>query len=190
MFDTGRDREVPDITTSVVADDDAWSLSDDGLSVGMRASIGVQRAEDARQMVLLAEMEIRKSCENQFGLTTVAWLAQQAGMSRASAKARVKVANALRRQLDVTLERMLEGRVSFEQAKVMANALNIRIEARFCAMQDLVLDAAAGVTFERWKQDVAMIVRLLDEDGGHDPDADLEANRLHLRAVAGGSAIA
>ena len=46
---------------------------------------------------------------------------------------------------------MVDGRVSFEQAKVMANALNPRIEDRFCEMQDLVLDAAVGVTFERWK---------------------------------------
>src|SRR5437868_4796639 len=119
MFDVGSGHEVSPSSsaTGCSADDEARGLSDDGLCVGMRDSIAAQRAEDAKQMVLLAEMELRKTCETEFGLTTAGWLAQQAGSSRASAKARVKVANALRRHLDVTLERMVDGRVSFEQAK-------------------------------------------------------------------------
>jgi hypothetical protein len=179
MFDAGMGRDAT-----------ANSLPADDLCVGVRDSIAVQRIEDARQMVLLAELEVRGTCEAEFGLTTVAWLAQQAGISRASAKARVRVANVLRRKLPVTRERMLDGRVSFEQARVMANALNTRIEDRFCAMEDAVLDAAAGVSLERWKQDVQMIVRLLDEDGGHDPGGDIEVNKLHVRHVPGGVAVA
>ena len=35
-----------------------------------------------------------------------------------------------------------------------------------------------------------MIVRLLDEDGGHDPDGDIEANKLHVRSISGGTAVA
>ena len=193
MFDVGMGREVtspPSTAGSVAVDDDVVVCPRTICVWGCATRSRCERAEMARQMVLLAEMEVRRTCEAEFGLTTVAWLAQQAGISRASAKARVRVANVLRRDLDVTLERMLDGRVSFEQAKVMANALNPRICDRFCEMQDLVLDAAVGVTFERWRQDVAMIVRLLDEDGGHDPDGDVEANKLHVRAISGGTALA
>ena len=190
MFDVGMDREVTSLSASSAADGDVSGLSADDLCVAIRGTVAEMQELDARQMQLLGELEVRGTCEAEFGLTTVAWLAQQAGISRATAKARVRVANTLRKKLDVTLERMLDGRVSFEQAKVMANTLNSRIEDRFCEMQDLVLDAAVGVTFERWKQDVAMIVRLLDEDGGHDPDGDIEANKLHMRHVAGGVEIA
>ena len=102
----------------------------------------------------------------------------------------MRVANVLRKHLDVTLERMADGRVSFEQAKVMANALNPWIGDRFCEMQDVVLDASVGVTLERWRQDVGDDRPLLDEDGGHDPDAGLEANQLHLREIPGGIAFA
>ncbi len=182
MFDHEVLREI----TGEAATADVVAFSDDELCVGIRSIVSARRGLDAAEAHLLAELEVRKVCEAEFGLTTAAWFGQQADMPRGAARGRVRVANTMRRSLGVTDERLTAGSISWEQAKVMADATNKRIEQPFAEIQDELLDAAAGVGVDQWRREVDGFARLMDADGGHNPRDDIETNRLHLRHHGGG----
>ncbi len=45
------------------------------------------------------------------------------------------------------------------------------------------MEAAQHCPFEIWKRDLTVLVELLDQDGGYDPNQDLAANTLHASLV-------
>jgi hypothetical protein len=128
----------------------------------------------------LAELDARGTCDRDFGLSTSGWLAKEAALPHGGARARVNVAKKLRRSLTGTAEALDRGDISWEQARVIADAANPRIEADLATIEPELLDAAHGVGVDRWRQEVQGIAALLDQDGGHDPAGDIESNRLHL----------
>jgi hypothetical protein len=129
----------------------------------------------------LAELDARKVTDIELGLSTRDWLAREAGLPSSVAGQQVRVARALRAPLDQVAEAMADGRLSWEQARVLAQACNPRISHKLAEIQGELIDLAQGSVFDAWKKEIAGIVELLDEDGGHDPHDDVARN--HLSAV-------
>jgi hypothetical protein len=160
---------------------DVAELADDQVLSQLRELVVVRRAVDSREARLLAEADARGLCDREFGLTTAHWHAREAGLSIEAARSRIKVANKLRRLLPATDAAMSSGDISWDQARVIADAANPRIEKEIADIEEPLLAAAKEVGVDRWRREVAGIASLLDQDGGHDPANDIESNRLHLR---------
>ncbi len=69
-----------------------------------------------------------------------------------------------------------------------ANALgdavaNPRVGDLIADLEAELVEAAQHCPFEIWKRDLTVLVELLDQDGGYDPNQDLAANTLHASLV-------
>ncbi|HKY17084.1 MAG TPA: DUF222 domain-containing protein [Microthrixaceae bacterium] len=140
--------------------------------------------EQARRMLdaavghTLAEMDRRGECEAEVGVSTGAWYAEVAGVPRGVAKARVATARKLGSVLTGTGEALTEGRISYEQARVIADAANPRIAEQIAGMEHEWIDLVDEWSFERFRREVAGALNALDEDGGYDPVKDRDADKL------------
>jgi hypothetical protein len=146
------------------------------------AAVGLERARrflDAAQCHVLGELEARNVTDRSFGQRTSSWLAHHAGLPSGVARQRVRVAAKLRR-LEPLDERLTAGQVGFDHARVLADAASSRIEDEIAQLSGPLCDLAGGMVFDRWRREVDGIAELLDQDGGHDPDRDLERNRLTM----------
>ncbi len=165
---------------SVGFEADVRSWTDDDLIAGVRDVIARRRRLDAVEARMLAELDARGTCDRDVGLSTSQWLAREAALPAGVARSRVIVARKLRRSLQRTADALDRGDISWEQARVLADAANPRIEEELSTIEAELLDAAQDVGVDRWRQEVQGIAALLDQDGGHDPADDIESNRLHL----------
>jgi hypothetical protein len=156
------------------------SLTDDELVAQIRDLTAQRRRLDAREARVTAELDARGTCDRDFGLSTSGWLAKEAALPHGVARSRVNVARKLRRSLHKTADALDRGDISWEQARVIADAANPRIEADFAIVEGDLLAAADGLGVDRWRHEVQGIAALLDQDGGHEPADDIESNRLHL----------
>jgi hypothetical protein len=159
---------------------DVSMLPDDELLVGIGALVEARSFLDATLGHLLAEIDVRKATEALVGLTAGAWFAREAGVPVAAGKDRVRVARQLHDRLDEVDQAVVDGRLSWEHARVLAHACNPRVAHRVAAVQAELIGLAEGAVFDAWRRQVAGIVALLDEDGAFDPDEDLARN--HLRS--------
>jgi hypothetical protein len=146
-------------------------------------------AIDAAQGRCLAELEARDACDIDLGLSTAGWLTWHGCVPRALAATRVKVAKKLHADLDGVGAALGEGSILFEHARVLADAANPRVADAITAVQDHLVEAAQHSPFEIWRRDVAGLVELADQDGGHDPHEDLCRNRLHMNRVGDTTAV-
>src|SRR5829696_247906 len=143
------------------------------------AEIERQRtALDAEQVLVLGELDALGTCDREFGLSTGGWLAREARLPIGPTKARVKVAAKLRRHLPLVAAALVEGRISWEHARVLADLANPRIVDTIAEHQEMLLGLADGCRFEVWRAEVRALGRMWDEDGGYDPNEDPTANRL------------
>jgi len=159
--------------------------SNDELRAAVVDLEAARAALDALEGHCLAELEARDACDVDLGLSTVGWLTWHAHLPRPLAATRVKVANKLRNELDGVDAALAGGTISFEHARVLAQAANPRVAEAIAGVQDHLVEAAEHSPFEVWRREVAGLVELVDQDGGHDPDADLARNRLHVHDVGG-----
>jgi hypothetical protein len=164
---------------------DASLLSRDELTAGVLALEEARRLVDAAEGHLLAELERQAVCEAEFGLSSGGWLAREAMLPSGVARTRVKVGVALSGRFAGVDQALVEGRVSWEHARVIVAAANPRIVDKIAAVQHELVAAAAGTMFERWRREVAGLADLLDQDGSHDPDDGLSRNRLLLSGTFG-----
>jgi hypothetical protein len=160
---------------------DVSFLCDDELFAGVAAVEEARRLLDATEGHLLAELDKRAAAEAEFGLSTGGWLAREATLPAGVARARVKVGVALAGRLSVVDEALIEGRISWDHARVLVDAAgHPRVGDWLAQLAGELIDAAAGTIFEIWRRQVNAIVELLDQDGGHDPDDGLARNQLRL----------
>jgi hypothetical protein len=129
---------------------------------------------------LLAEMETRRVCEDEFGLTTATWLAREAAVPLASARQAVRVGATLRSHLSDVHDAVVDGRLGWHHGRVLAEACTPRVAEPLAELQGEVIALAGLCSFERWRAEMRGIVERLDEDGGHDPNEDLARNKLRL----------
>ena len=143
-------------------------------------------ALDAAETRVLAELEARGSSSIEHGLSTAAWLAFAAHLPATVAKARVKVAGSLRRDLALVADALAAGTIGWDHARVITELANPRILDVVVANQEVLLGLADHCRFEQWRAEVQALARLWDEDGGYDPNEDDAANRLSFGATIDG----
>ena len=137
---------------------------------------------------MLAELEVRGVCDREFGLATASWLADRTHGSRPHVAARVRVGTKLRTLTEVDAA-LSAGQITFEHARALADAANPRIADDVAACQDQLIDLAGRAPFAIWRRQLSVLVDLLDEDGGYDPDRELARNHLHVHRVSGDQAM-
>jgi hypothetical protein len=153
------------------------------------SALGIEQLRgqlDAAEAHLLAELDARGTCEIEFGLRTARWLAREAMLPPGVAKARLHVGATLRTVLPDVDDALIEGRISWDHARVLVDTCNPRIAEQIAALQTELIELAHGMLFERWRRHVHNVVELLDQDGAHNPDDDLDRNRLSLSPTFGG----
>ena len=134
---------------------------------------------------MLAELEVRGSCDREFGSSTVAWVAHTTRADRGTVAARVKTGVKLR-QFDEVDGALSHGRVGFEHARVFARMANPRIEADLVAEQSRWVVLAGRAPFRAWYTELAARAELLDQDGGFDPERERARNRLTVSPTGDG----
>jgi hypothetical protein len=160
------------------ADADASLCSDEEL---LDAVLGLEEARrliDAAEGHALAQLEARGVCDAGFGSSTRSWLAREAKLPSVVARNRVKTGVALSGPLRAVDEALVDGRIGFDHARVLADAASGRVAEEVTAIQETLIELAEGAVFEWWRRDVLGLVDLLDQDGGHDRDNDLARNKL------------
>ncbi len=156
-------------------------LSNDQLAATTSALEAARRSLDAAMLACVSELDRRGVTEELFGQRTVAWLADVAKLPRAVAAARVGTARKLTGVLGPVRDAMVEGRLGFDHACVIADAANERVADQLGGLVDEICDLADVASFQRWQSEVRGLAEQLDADGGHDPAGDLPEPRL--RAV-------
>jgi Domain of unknown function (DUF222)/HNH endonuclease len=158
-----------------------------GSNDNLRASVllleRARAAIDAVEGHCLAELEARNGCDLDLGQSTISWLKWEGHLPGRVAAGRVRVANKLRRELDGVDRALGEGRISFDHARVLADAANPRVADHIAGVQDDLVASAERSPFGAWQRGIAELVDLVDQDGGHDPAQDLSRNRLHADRV-------
>jgi len=182
MFDA---IDLRDRCRKAAADEVAF-WSDDEL---LAASVGVQQALSAlagTNAQLLAELDVRGVTDRSCGTRTAAWVAAQAGVSRRSVRAQIVSGRWLRR-LEVTTAAVASGQISADHGEVLAKAVaNPRIGEQLAAFEAELIDSATDVPFERWAGSVRQLEAALDQDGGYNPNDDINRNRLRFTVLADG----
>ncbi len=167
---------------------DVRAASDDELC---EAAIELEQARaalDAAEAHVLAELEVRGVCDRECGLGTASWVADRTHASRPHVATRLRVGTKLRSMpvLDAALS---AGQITFEHALALTHAANPRIADELAACQDELIDMARHAPYAIWRRQLGVLVELLDQDGGHDPDRDLARNHLHLNPLSGDQVI-
>ena len=168
------------------AGDDVTLVSDAELLVEVEELARCRAALDAREVHVLAELEVRGTCDREFGTGTSSWVAHVTRADRRSVAARVKTGLCLRRSFDELDAALCDGRVSLDHAAVMARAANPRIEVDLAAEQTHWVGLAERSPFRAWSSALAVRAELLDHDGGFDPDRERARNRLSIRRLGDG----
>lgn len=162
---------------------DVELASDDELLDAARALEQALRALDAATAHVAAALDGRGVTDVRFGHRTAQWLAAEFGLPRSDASRRVRVGRRLR-ALDQVDQALADGAISFEHARVLADAANPRMAHVVVGVQAQLLDLAGVLRFERWAAEVRGLLDLADQDGGHDPGP--EGNRLRLSEALDG----
>ncbi len=185
MFELTGSSELSDLVDRCrkAAIEDVSLGSNDELRRAALACEAARASIDAVEGHCLAELEARDGCDIDLGQSTTSWLTWQGHLPRRVASARVRVANKLRRELDGVDRALGDGRISFEHARVLADAANPRVAEAIAGVQDRLVESAESSPFGAWQRGVAELVELVDQDGGHDPTGDLSRNRLHADRV-------
>ena len=163
---------------------DVRAASDDELGAAAIALERARAALDAAEAHVLAELEVRGVCDREFGLGTASWLADRTHASRPHLATRLQVGTKLRSMpaLDAALS---AGHITFEHARALTHAANPRIADELAACEDELIALARQAPYAIWRRQLGVLVDLLDQDGGHDPERDLARNHLHLNPLSG-----
>jgi hypothetical protein len=159
---------------------DARSAGDGELLAAARVLASARTALDAATGHVLAELDVRGTTDREVGLSTGTWFARQACLPTGAGRDRVRVARVLHDRLDTVDAALVEGRLSWEHARVLASACHPRIAERVEAVQAELVGLAEGTVFDAWRRQVAAVVAMLDDDGGHDPTDDVARNHLSV----------
>jgi len=165
---------------------DVAGLSNDELRDLVVQRATAQRMQDAFDSHMLAELDARGACDTDLGLKTGPWLARETKVRPGVAKARVTVANQLRRHLPLVAAALAAGEISFDHAQALAAAANPRVVDQIAAVQEALIAATRLATFEAWQRHLRSLVELLDQDGAHDPDRELARNTLTITKTTDG----
>jgi hypothetical protein len=193
MFDVvdlgEKGRKIAGANVSAASDDELFEAAAALAEHQSLVSVGLAR--------VVAELDARGSADAEFGLTTASWLAREAALPGGVARQSVRLGAKLCTVLPVISDAVVEGRITAHHAKVVADACRPncitpagsstqsgrcipRVVDAIVGLQDELVAMAQGCTFEQWRGEVRALVELLDDDGAHDPNAELARNRLSV----------
>ena len=153
----------------------ADSSTDRELMDAALALESARRTLDAASVRVLGELDARSATDLDCGMRTPRWLAHHAQLPAARSSSRVRSARVLHAHLPEVATALDEGRITFDHARVLADAWNPRIADTWPAAAALFAESTDGVVFERWRREVLNAAALLDADGAHDPAEDCAA---------------
>src|SRR6478609_5150356 len=174
--------DVADLTSrcrKAAADEMAYASDDELLA----AVVGWQAARSALDLAeahVLGELRVRGVTDRCFGMKTAKWVGAQAKVDHRPIARRTRLGLRLR-QLSVVDDAVADGRITADHAAVLAEAAaNPRIGDQVAATASIWVDAAADTSFVDWQHQLRQAVRLIDQDGGYDPDQDRDRQRLRF----------
>ena len=141
--------------------------------------VQMRRHLDAVEAHALAAVHSGDVTDRAEGLATTAWLSREAGVSLRAARQRLSVALQLQRWLPDVDAALAEGGVSWEHARVLAEATNDRNAEAMAQASGLFIELAGSMVFAKWRAKVLAYAALMDPDGTHDPN-DESRNQLTL----------
>jgi len=162
------------------AADEVAFASDDELLAGAVELQAARSALGAAEAHVLGELRARGVTDRCFGMKTPKWVAGQAKVEFGPVARRTRLGQWLR-QLPVVDEAVADGRVTADHAAVLAEAAaNPRIGDQIAATSSIWVQQATETSFVDWCHQLRQAVRLLDQDGGYDPDKDRDRQRLQF----------
>src|SRR3954452_1370554 len=165
------------------AADEVVFASDDDLLVAAVELQACRTALDAAEGHVLGELRVRGVTDRRFGTKLDKWVAGQAKVDHRPIARRVRFGARLR-HLAVVDEAVGSGAITADHAAVLAEAAaNPRIGDQVAATAPIWVEQAAETSFVDWRQQLHNAVRLLDQDGGYDPDKDRDRNRLRFTTL-------
>ena len=165
------------------ADVDVLLASGDELCAGVAVLERVRAVIDAAEGRLLAELDTRTSTEELHGLRTSVWLGREGRIPSHTSATRVRVGHVLADSLHETLARLIDGRISFHHARVLADAVTrSTVGALVAAAEVELLDLAEGMVFDVWARHVAGVVHHWELDNPTlEPDNPNPRRRVFLK---------
>src|SRR4051794_33845973 len=177
--------DVADLTRQCrkAAADEVVFASDDDLLAAAVELQACRTALDAAEAHVLGELRVRGVTDRRFGTKLAKWVAGQAKVDHRPIARRVQFGARLR-QLPVVDDAVADGTITADHAAVIAEAAaNPRIGDQIAATASIWVDQAGETSFVDWRQQLRNAVRLLDQDGGYDPDKDRDRNRLRFTTL-------
>ncbi len=165
----------------------AADLGDADVLAAAEQLIRLGRRADALAARILAEADARGAADVEFGQRTATWVAHATRDSRRAAHQRLRAGRGCRR-LPLVAGAWTDGRLSVDHVTVLARAVsNPRVTDHVVGLQQLLIDRAAEVPFETWRNEVFGIVETLDADGSFQPEAPDTPSVLHLLPLFDGT---
>lgn len=162
-------------------------VTDDDLLESVASIEQLRRSLDSFSVALVGELHSRGTTDEVHGMRTGSWLAHEAGLASGAANAHVNLSKTLRIRLADVRAALDSGEIGYQHTKVLTDAAIPRIIDEFEKMVPHLLSLVPLMSFNRWKREVAGVVALLDQDGGHQPGDEITDNVLRLSPSWGGT---
>ncbi len=176
MFDTA---DLTRQCRKAAAEEVAFATDDELLAAGVELQ-AARSAFEAAEAHVLGELRIRGVTDRRFGTKTVRWVAGQTKVDHRAISRRTRLGLRLRHLPEVDAA-VAGGSITADHAPVLAEAAaNPRIGDQVTATASIWVRQAGETSFVDWRHQVAQAVRLLDQDGGYDPDKDRDHQRLRF----------
>ncbi len=140
------------------------ALTDEQLLARLRRLEHERRRLDADTLDATAELAARGITRPRTGHRTPAFLAVEHHLDRTDAHRRVRLGTFCR-DFTTLADALRAGDLTVAHVALVASVTNPRNHDALHAAQDHLIDAAAGVRFERWADEVRALARHADPDG-------------------------
>ena len=158
--------------------EEIWTSDDFILREVIEAEATIRRLQ-LQQAEQLAELDRRGVTDRRRGLKTPGYVAHTAGVDPGRVRRDLKVGQILG-LLPNFRDAVDAGTVSMDHARTLALAYNPRVLPGLVELQALLIERAGQVGFKQWSRELRGMVELLDQDGGHDPNRDVERTSLSI----------
>ena len=186
MFDAV---ELAEMAGKAAGADAKLATDDELLSIATE----ITRTEQAVALTkahVAAELESRGTTDARVGMSTKQWLAWETTTDGRGHAKSIKVGKWMRYLplLDAAAADPAKN-FGFDHAAEVARVVNLRNLDALTALQDVIIQLAEELTFDQFCKELQGIAQLLDEDGGHNPDQDLESTKLTITRTGDGGAV-
>jgi hypothetical protein len=162
-------------------DSDPRLESDDELRDRVLQLAQLRSVIDRLDAESLHQLDARQVTEIEDGLKATSWVASTVQVPKHVVGRRLDVAQTLRQHFPIIEEAWRAGTLNSDHVAAICLATKPRFVQRLIDVQDLLIELTdICYNFETWKTALDRIVRLADEDGGYDPNLDIDANHLRF----------